>query len=110
MKHADFDKIVNKTIAGIQALQKVKGGEYATDSDRLANFKRNAINLGLKPEQVWAVYAGKHWDAIQTFVRDMAEGKEDRPRSESIEGRIDDLIVYLLLFKGLLVDSNTNTK
>lgn len=107
MKHADFDKILAKTIASIQALQKVKGGEYATDGDRLANFKRNAEHLGLKPEQIWAVYAGKHWDAIQTFVRDIAEEKE-RPRSEPIEGRIDDLIVYLVLFKGILVDSATS--
>jgi hypothetical protein len=52
-------------------------------------------------ETVWAVYAGKHWDAIQQFIKDQRNGKE-RERLEPIEGRVDDLLVYLLLFKAML--------
>ena len=99
--HEDFNTLLNTTIKSIIDLSKSKGGEYAGDEDRLANFTRNAKALGLKPEQVWAVYAGKHWDAIQQYVQDMATGKE-RERSEPIEGRADDLIVYLILFKAIL--------
>ncbi len=78
----------------------MKGAEYAGDENRLENFVRNAIALGLEPEQVWAVYAGKHWDAIVQYIKDMQTGKE-RTRSESIEGRMDDMIVYLLLGKAM---------
>lgn len=99
--HAQYDKLVKATIEQINSLSKLKGGEYAGDVDRLANFRRNAAALGLNMETVWAVYAGKHWDAIQQYVKDLQEGKT-RPRAESITGRADDLIVYAILFKAMV--------
>lgn len=102
--HKRWEDLLASTIETINTLSVSKGGEYAGDSDRLANFTRNAERLSLSPEQVWAVYAGKHWDAIQQYVQDIATGKR-RKRSEKIEGRADDLIVYLILFKAILEDS-----
>lgn len=99
--HAQYDKLVKATIEQINSLSKLKGGEYAGDQDRLANFRRNAAALGLNMETVWAVYAGKHWDAIQQYVKDLQDGKT-RPRAESITGRADDLIVYAILFKAMV--------
>ena len=104
MKNERFEQIVANTQERLEDLMKLKGGEYASEADRLSNFKKNAEALGLDPMQVWAVYAGKHWDAVQTYIRDLASGVE-RPRLESIQGRADDLIVYLHLFHGLLEDS-----
>lgn len=98
--HNRYNELLEETFAEIRKLSIVKGGEYAGDKDRLANFRRNAKALGLSMEQVWAVYAGKHWDAIQQFVQDIATGHE-RTRAESITGRADDLIVYLILFKAI---------
>lgn len=103
MRPSTFDDLVGHTFYNIRSLLNVKGGEYAPGVDRLANFKDNAKALELNPKQVWAVYAGKHWDAIKNFIVDESQGRI-RMRSEAIEGRIDDLIVYLLLLKGLLVD------
>lgn len=99
--HAQYDKLVKATVEQIHSLSKLKGGEYAGDVDRLANFRRNAAALGLNMETVWAVYAGKHWDAIQQFVKDLQDGKT-RTRAESITGRADDLIVYAILFKAMV--------
>lgn len=70
--------------------------EYAADHDALANFKRRAIETGVSPLQAWHLYAGKHWDGISAFVR---SGLEQR---EPIEGRFDDLLVYLHLGMALL--------
>ena len=98
--HDEYAGIIDETVVQIKKLSELKGGEYAGDVDRLANFRRNATNLGLNMEDVWAVYAGKHWDAIQQYVRDLREGKK-RERLESIEGRMDDLIVYLILAKAM---------
>lgn len=103
--HEQYQKLVEETIGTINKLSKLKGGEYAGDSDRLANFRRNATALGLNLEDIWAVYAGKHWDAIQQYVKDLRTGKQ-RDRLESISGRADDLIVYCILFKAILEDRN----
>lgn len=101
MKQADFDNLVRDTIDSIQDLLVVKGGEYAGSEDRLANFKRGAALTGCTPLQVLFIYMSKHYDAFATYVRDGAAGTE-RKRSESIEGRLDDLINYCLLAKGLV--------
>lgn len=101
--HADWGRLLDATFAEMKKLAELKGGEYSGDTDRLLNFRRNGASLGLPMETVWAVYAGKHWDAIQQFIKDQREGKE-RVRLEGIEGRVDDLLVYLLLFKAMLIE------
>jgi hypothetical protein len=99
--HKRWDAMIEATIEQIRQLGSLKGGEYAGDTDRLANFRRNGERLGLPMETVWAVYAGKHWDAISQFIMDDRNGK-DRQRMEPIAGRVDDLLVYLILFKCML--------
>lgn len=99
--HERYADLVAETVRNIEQLSALKGGEYAGDVDRLANFRRNAAALGLTMEQVWAVYAAKHWDAIMQYVRDLGEGK-NRTRLEPISGRLDDLIVYAILMKAMV--------
>ena len=101
MKQADFDVLVQETVASIQSLLVVKGGEYAGSDDRLANFKRGAVLTGATPLQVLFIYLSKHYDAVATYVRDQATGTQ-RPRSESIVGRLDDMINYCILAKALV--------
>lgn len=103
-----WTKLVADTFASIDSLSKTKGAEYTGgNDDRLQNFRRNAAALGLKTEQVWAVYAGKHWDSIQSYVKDISKPIDQRRTlSEPIDGRIDDLIVYLLLFKAMVEEAN----
>ncbi|HWQ08273.1 MAG TPA: hypothetical protein VN436_04175 [Holophaga sp.] len=96
-----FQALLEQTFAEARQLEQKKGGEYAPGADRLANFKSNAAALGLPPEAVWAVYAGKHWDSIRTYVSDIVTGTQ-RERSEPIEGRFRDMLVYLLLGLGLV--------
>jgi len=99
--HEKFAKLVNETFDTIGTLIDLKGGEYSGDDDRLLNFRRNGVDLDLPMETVWRVYAGKHWDAVGQYIRDLQTGK-NRQRLESIEGRVDDLLVYLLLFKAMV--------
>lgn len=105
--HEAFDRIIAQTIEQIRNLSALKGGEYAGDEDRLANFRRNAASLGLDYRQIWAVYSAKHWDALVQYIKDVGAGTERR-RLESLEGRCDDLIVYLLLFKAMLKESTAD--
>lgn len=103
MHPVDFAKVLQETVDSISALQAVKGGEYAADGDRLANFKEASRRLGGSPEKVLLTYLDKHYAALCNFVRDLEAGRS-RPRSEPIQGRADDMIVYLILFKALLVE------
>jgi hypothetical protein len=96
--HQRYNEIVEETIRELKKLGELKGGEYAGDTDRLANFRRNAVALGCNMELIWAVYCAKHWDAVMQYIQDLQTGKQ-RTRLEPITGRIDDIIVYLLLLK-----------
>lgn len=98
-----YESMVSETFIEIQKLAKLKGGEYSGDIDRLENFRRNGRNLELPMEKVLLVYAGKHWDALNQYAKDIQNGKE-RTRLESITGRVDDLIVYALLFKAMIIE------
>lgn len=106
--HDRYKVLVDETFRNIKELSELKGGEYAGDGDRLANFRRNGIDQGLPMESIWRVYAAKHWDAIGQYCKDKLSGKE-RHRMESISGRADDLITYLILFKAM-VDEAENAK
>lgn len=108
MNQADFDALVQDTLRDINELLVIKGGEYAGSEDRLANFKRGAALTGCTPEQVLFIYLSKHYDAYATYVRDRAAGVS-RPRSESINGRLDDIINYCLLAKALARDAASAT-
>ena len=100
MTNDQLNTIIHKTFESIAHLRATKGKDYARDTDTLANFKRHAAALDLTPEQVWAVYAGKHWDAIMTYC------KRGQVESEPIEGRVDDMLTYLLLLKGLIAEGS----
>ena len=99
--HERYAQLVEETITNLKKLGELKGGEYAGDSDRLANFRRNAAALALPMESIWAVYCAKHWDAVMQYVQDINSDK-DRIRLEPISGRLDDIIVYCILFKAMI--------
>lgn len=81
----------------IRRLAATKGAEYAHGDDRLDNFRRNGADCGVSMETCWRIYAGKHWDSITTYIKDIQTGTQ-REYSEDITGRALDLMVYLTLF------------
>lgn len=105
--HKRYAELLNDTFDTMAELGKLKGGEYAGDNDRLANFRRNGEALELPMETVWRVYAGKHWDAITQYIVDLQNGTK-RERMESIHGRIDDMLVYLVLLKCMVDERETD--
>lgn len=100
MNRDDFEKLISA--AGIRraGLRRDKGQEYTQgDADVLANFKKGGLDLDLPAMKIWWVYYKKHQDAVLSFIK---SGKEYS--SESIEGRIDDMQVYLDLLRGLVAE------
>jgi hypothetical protein len=109
MTNVEVDELIKDTFDRILHLREVKAAEYSEDSDALSNFRRNGEDMGIPMEVVWRVYAGKHWDALSQHVRDIGNGTR-RVLSEPIESRIDDLIVYLCLFKAMLRERSCRTE
>jgi hypothetical protein len=100
MTRDEFQELMGKHYDQIVAINSAKGHDYAGDEDALANFKLAAARLGMKPMQIWGVYISKHWSAIETYV------KEGAVKSEPIEGRFHDLILYAFLGLALIEEND----
>lgn len=105
MDNKTFTELVAKTQQATSGLLIAKGQEYANSTDRLANFKRGANLTGVTPLQCCFVYMSKHYDSLATYIKKDAAGF-DQHLSEPIEGRLDDLINYCYLMKGLIQESS----
>lgn len=123
MNSKDFEQVIKDTQARTTDLLLRKGQEYASNNDRLSNFKENAKKLGLTPIQVWAVYAFKHMDSIETYIRRThqhailqdrtipeAMADIDATLSEPIIGRFDDAINYMHLGIAILKEMKEGLK
>ena len=99
MTTPELNQLLEENWAKILELTRSKGADYASDVDRLSNFKLNAERMGLTEYQIWGVYANKHWDAINAFIRN-----DGQLESEPIESRVHDIIVYSFLLLGLIED------
>lgn len=101
MTKDEFLRLLNDQLQTLIELTMTKGEEYSRDDDQLANFKRQATELDMNPEKVLMVYLNKHLDAVKSYV------KTGRVLSESIDGRINDAILYLVLLKAVVRDGQS---
>lgn len=85
----------------IMALREAGQNEYAHNADNaFANFERAAGDLALDRKMVLWIFAMKHRDGITSFL------KGHRSQREDVRGRINDLIVYLFLLRGMIDDES----
>lgn len=104
MNFEDMQNIQEELFEKIQKIRETKGREYAHDEETLADFYEVAAEAGITPMQCWLVYERKHSRAIGTYV------KEGTTRSESIDDRILDVVVYHILLLGLIKDRERELK
>lgn len=101
MQRTEFNNLLTQAESRKLAIRVGKGKEYTVGSDDvLANFKTIAKELegvAVTPLVVLYIYWAKHKDAFLSYVRN---GKEFS--SEGIEGRIDDLQIYLDLARACI--------
>lgn len=96
MRHEELERLMREEFDRMIEIRNTKGHDYAGDEDALENFKDAAHRMAMTPLQIWWVYADKHWDAVTTYCR------EGQVKSEAIEGRIRDVVVYCFLLLGIL--------
>lgn len=95
MDQSNFDRFIADFRAEQDGIRATKGREYVDrEPDKAAgNLRRAGRRLGVSPKLVWAVYAGKHFDALVASAS--PEGSPEP--SESIRGRFLDLATYCLI-------------
>lgn len=91
MLKSEFYEYAHRVIDKCFAIMEVADKEYASDADKFANFKWQAEAEDRTPEQVGITFMLKH-------VRSLSRGVSIR---EPMEGRICDIINYILLIGGM---------
>lgn len=106
MTHADFEKFLDARLAKIKAMLSIKAKEYATEGDRLHNFKRSAgIRGGRTPAQVCLDFMTKHL----TSVFDLVDTDSTVPPA-FLDEKFGDVVNYFILLEALLLESQCPSK
>lgn len=90
-------KVMDKVFDECRALRNAGQAEYAhADEQAFANFMRVAERMGVNKKQVLMVYMEKHLDGVHSFLKGHTSQRED------VRGRINDIIVYACLLRGMI--------
>ena len=105
MTPIDLDKLMSRVFGNeIMTTQRSGQKEYASDEDAFSNFKDQGEELGLDPKIVLWVHAMKHKSGIASYLRGVKSQRED------VRGRINDLIVYLFILRGMIEEEEEEEK
>ena len=97
-----FEKVIKEQIKTCEDVLIGKAKEYATDDDRLHNFKNAAGMMSCDPKEALAGMMAKH----TISVYDMCRSGKDYP-IELWNEKITDHINYLLLLKAVVEEENS---
>jgi len=95
----DFEEVIEEFQEATVDILSSKGEEYATDTDRLMNFRTVGEMAGMEPEEVTVTYLLKHIQRLSKAVREdhyTWEWRHD-DGSEALKQRVADSINYLYL-------------
>jgi len=103
MEKQEFAVIADHTMRQINDLIQKKAKEYST-GDAFSNFKDASGGLSFhdRPEMVAWEFAVKHMQSIKDIIAGKVPCNDN-----TIDEKINDAIVYMLLIKGMLVERST---
>ena len=100
MNRVQMEEIMERIINLVSDTREAGQNEYARDSENVfANFERVASFTKTTREKALLTYMIKHIDGLCAY----ADGH--RSQREDVRGRLTDIIVYAMLFWGM-VESN----
>lgn len=102
MKNEQFNEIVKAQLSKIEETLIEKGSEYATDADRLHNFKQAAALQKLTPRDALGGMMIKHTVSIYDMIGDETGAHSMEKWNE----KITDHLVYLVLLKAVLEEES----
>lgn len=98
---ADVADIMEQVVHEISFLREAGQKEYAHDDDQpFRNFEDLSLELGIPREKILWVFAKKHIDGIVAYING------HHSQREPVEGRINDLIVYLILLRAMKAEKD----
>ena len=104
MKIKAFEIFFESQLDTIKKVCSSKNHEYArSDTDALANFKRRAEAMKLDPLTIIQTDVYKHFDAINSFII-RYRNNDKQVLNEPIQQRARDIMIYMVLFMGLIED------
>lgn len=99
MSKDDMASLMEATFEECRKLRTAGQKEYAGGGNALGNFLRAGGDVEVPPEKAWYVLFKKHIDGIAAWCNG------HRSQRENVAGRINDAIVYLCLFKGIVAQT-----
>lgn len=109
MKTEDFNAVLEERIHKIKTVLQKKAGEYASNDDRMHNFKVAAKMNGTTAERaLWGMMA-KHMVSTFDLVRELDAAPCDFcPDGAMWDEKLGDWVNYLLLLEGLVAERILN--
>lgn len=96
MNMIDRDQKLTRFFNECEEILEKKGKDYNPQGVPFSELYNTAVKLGIKPEQVLAVYMDKHWNAI------VSHANRGQLESEPIRERLKDLANYCALYAVML--------
>ena len=102
MTPGGFDQVLESRLEKIRTVLASKGREYASDTDRLHNFKRAAGITGESRWQVCVGFMAKHLASVFDLVEARTRGAAVDPAV--LDEKIGDAVNYLILLEALFLE------
>jgi len=100
MVKEEMNELMDYVFEEVTRIRNAGQSEYARDLENVfANFERVASFVGSSREKVLLTYMIKHVDGLCAY----ADGHKSQ--REDVRGRLTDIIVYSILFWGMVVDN-----
>jgi hypothetical protein len=96
----EFQVVVERRIALTRQTLDAKKHHYASDADRMHNFKVMAELQGGTPEESLLGVAVKHWFSVREMVDQFARTGAAPTRGQ-VDEKLGDAVCYLFLLEGL---------
>jgi hypothetical protein len=98
----EFKFILDGNIDRTRNVLDYKATHYASDTDRLDNFKRAAAMLNTTPEKALLGFTAKHIVSVITMVEGLAQGKVYK--LDQWHEKLGDIINYCILLEALVTE------
>lgn len=91
-----FEKLCKELLDESQNTLFWKSHEYASDEDRLANFRQPSSMMGCSPAEICLMYQMKHISSIAKMAKESSKGI--LPTKELLQEKCKDMLNYTLIF------------
>ena len=102
MTEERFEQIVNDTLEEIKYILTIKSKEYQRNNNPFHNFEEGSKRSGLIREKVLDGMLLKHEISIADMTNDLEKGI--LPKTETVEEKFGDNLIYLILKKASIID------